>query len=101
MHVSTENIGPSSPTTRARAYEPFQMINLYDLVLDVSPLSMIHPSTKKKATPSVSKYVKTSGKSSTSEPTIPTEDKIVVEEGSRSKESKMRNLIKHIGVTEN
>ncbi|KAI5384546.1 hypothetical protein KIW84_071522 [Lathyrus oleraceus] len=99
MHVSTETSGSSSPT--ARADEPFQMINLSDLVLDVAPLSMIHPSTQKKATPSISKNVKTSGKSSIFEPTILSGDKTVVEEGSRSKVYEMRNPTKHTGVIEN
>ncbi|XP_050920438.1 uncharacterized protein LOC127138075 [Lathyrus oleraceus] len=99
LHVSTEISGSSSPT--ARANEPFQMINLSDLVLDVAPLSTIHPPPQKKATPSVSKNVKTSSKSFISEPTIPSEDKTVVEEGFRSKGSKMRNPIMHTGDTEN
>ncbi|XP_050896528.1 uncharacterized protein LOC127103303 [Lathyrus oleraceus] len=77
------------------------MINLSDLVLDVAPLSMIHPPTWKKATPSVSKNFKTSGKSPVSEPRIPSEDKTVVEEGSRSRGYEMGNPIKHAGVTEN
>lgn len=77
------------------------MINLSDLVLDVAPLSMIHPPAQKKATPSVSKNVKTSGKSSTFEPTIPSGDKTVVEEGYRSKGYEMRNPTKHTGVIEN
>ncbi|KAI5443962.1 hypothetical protein KIW84_012551 [Lathyrus oleraceus] len=59
MHVSTETSESYSPTSRAD--EPFQMINLSDLVLDVSLLSMIHPLTQNKAKPSVSKNVKTSG----------------------------------------
>ncbi|XP_050897098.1 uncharacterized protein LOC127103905 [Lathyrus oleraceus] len=99
MHISTENIGSSSPTTRAD--EPFQMINLPDIVLDVAPLSMISAPTQKKAMPSVSKNVKTSGKSSVSEPTIPSEDKTVVEKGSRSRGYEMRNSTKNIGVTDN
>ncbi|XP_050914775.1 uncharacterized protein LOC127129673 [Lathyrus oleraceus] len=57
MHVPTETSGSSSRTVRAN--EPFQMINLDDLVLDVSPLSPIHPPPQKKATPFVSKNVKT------------------------------------------
>lgn len=99
VHISTENIGSSSPT--ARKDELFQMINLYDLVSNVAPLSMIPTPTQKKAKPYVSKNVKTSSKSPVSEPTIPSEDKIVVEEGSRYKGFEMRNPTKHTGVTEN
>ncbi|XP_050875114.1 uncharacterized protein LOC127078725 [Lathyrus oleraceus] len=65
------------------------MINLEDLVLDVSLLSTVHPPQKKKVTPSMSKNVKTYGKSS--EPIIPIKDKTVVEEESRSKGSEIRN----------
>lgn len=99
MHVSNETSGSSFST--ARADEPFQMINMSDILLDLAPLSMIHPFTKKKAEPSVSKNVKTSGKSFVSEPTIPSKDKTVVEEGSRSKGYEMRNHTKHTGVTKN
>ncbi|XP_050875378.1 uncharacterized protein LOC127079004 [Lathyrus oleraceus] len=72
-----------------------------DLVLDVSPLSTIHPPSQKKATPYVSKNVETSSKSSVSKPIIPNEDKTVVEEGSRSKGSEMKNPTMHVGGTEN
>ncbi|XP_050890348.1 uncharacterized protein LOC127095744 [Lathyrus oleraceus] len=61
MYVPAETSGPSSPMSRANA--PFQMINLAYLVLDVSPLSTVHPPPQKKATPSVSKIVKTSEES--------------------------------------
>ncbi|XP_050895506.1 uncharacterized protein LOC127102140 [Lathyrus oleraceus] len=87
MHVSIETSGSSSPTSRED--EPFQMINLSDLVLDVAPLSTIHPPSQKKATPSAF------------EPIIPSKDKTVVEEGSRFKGSEMRNPTKRTGVTEN
>ncbi|KAI5447885.1 hypothetical protein KIW84_015364 [Lathyrus oleraceus] len=99
MHVSTETSGSSYPT--ATADEPFQTINLSDLVLDFAPLSKIHPPPQKKTTPFISKNVKASGKSSVSKPTIPSEDKTVVEKGSRSKGSEMRNPIKHTGSAEN
>ncbi|KAI5418664.1 hypothetical protein KIW84_043042 [Lathyrus oleraceus] len=75
MHISTEIVGSSSPTSRAD--KPFQMINLSDLVSDDAPLSMIPAPTQKKAKPFVSKNVKTSGKSSVSESTIPSEAKTV------------------------
>lgn len=97
MPIPTETSGLSSPTVREN--EPFQIINLNDLVLDVSLLSTIHPPPQNKVMPSVSKNVKTSGKSS--EPIIPSDDKTVVEEGSRSKRSEMRNPIMHVGGTEN
>ncbi|KAI5448534.1 hypothetical protein KIW84_015810 [Lathyrus oleraceus] len=77
------------------------MINMFDLILDVAPLSMIHPLTQKKAMPYVSKNVKTSGKSSVSEPTIPSEDKIIVEEGSRSKGYDMKSPTRRTGFIEN
>ncbi|XP_050919322.1 uncharacterized protein LOC127136851 [Lathyrus oleraceus] len=54
---------------------------------------------RKKVTPSVSKNVKTSDKSS--EPIIPSKDKTVVEEESRSKGSEMRNPTMHADDTEN
>lgn len=85
MHISTEIVGSSSPTSRAD--KPFQMINLSDLVSDDVPLSMIPAPTQKKAKPFVSKNVKTYGKSSVSESTIPSEAKTVVEEGFMSKSS--------------
>ncbi|XP_050890037.1 uncharacterized protein LOC127095377 [Lathyrus oleraceus] len=75
------------------------MINLEDVVLDVAPLSIIHPSSQKKATPFVCKNVKTYGKSF--EPIIPSKDKTVVEEESRSKGSEMRNPIMNVDGTEN
>ncbi|XP_050897266.1 uncharacterized protein LOC127104096 [Lathyrus oleraceus] len=75
------------------------MINLVDLVLDVAHLSIIHPPPQKKHTPSVSKSVKTSGKSS--EPIIPSKDKTVVEEESRSKGSEMRKPTMHADDTKN
>ncbi|KAI5385530.1 hypothetical protein KIW84_072217 [Lathyrus oleraceus] len=59
MRVPSETSGSSLPTSRANT--PFQIINLVDLVFDVSPLSMVHPPSQKKATPSVSKNFKTSG----------------------------------------
>lgn len=91
MHVPIETSESSSPVVRAN--EPFQMINLEDLVLDVAPLSTIHPPPQKKATLSVSKNVKTSGKSF--EPIIPSKDKTVVEEESRSKGSEIRKPTMH------
>ncbi|XP_050918845.1 uncharacterized protein LOC127136310 [Lathyrus oleraceus] len=97
MHIPTETNGSSSLTVRAN--ETFQIINLVDLVMDIAPLSMIHPPPQKKVMPYVSKNVKTSGKSS--KPIIPSEDKTIVEEGSRSKGSEMRNLTMHAGGTEN
>ncbi|XP_050895148.1 uncharacterized protein LOC127101744 [Lathyrus oleraceus] len=97
MHVPTETSGSSSPNVSEN--EPFQMINLAYLVLDVASLSTIHPPPQKKATPSMSKNFKTYGKSS--EPIIPSEDKTTVEEGSRSKGFEMRNLTMHAGGTEN
>ncbi|KAI5444850.1 hypothetical protein KIW84_013216 [Lathyrus oleraceus] len=98
INVPTETSGSSSPTTRAN--EPFQIINLSDLVLDVALLSMIHPSPQNKATPYVSKNVNTSGKSFVSEPIIPGEDKTIVEERSRSKGFEIRNCTLHTGGTE-
>lgn len=97
MHVPTETSGSPSPNIRAN--KPFQIINLDDMVLDVAPLSTIHPPPHKKATPSVSKNVKTTGNSS--EPIIPNEDKTIVEEGSRSKGFEIRNPFMHAGGTEN
>ncbi|KAI5410650.1 hypothetical protein KIW84_055972 [Lathyrus oleraceus] len=46
IHVPTETSGSSSPTVREN--EPFQMINLADLVLDVTSLSIIHPPLRRK-----------------------------------------------------
>lgn len=68
-------------------------------MVDVAPLSTIHPPPQKKVTPYESKNIKTSGKSS--EPIIPSKDKTVVEKESRSKGSEMRNLILHADDTEN
>lgn len=99
MHVSIETSGSFSPTDRAD--EPFQIINLSDIVLDVAPLSNIPTPTQKKAEPFVSKNVKTSGRSFVFEPTIPSEDKTVIEQGSRSKGYEMRNPAKHTDATEN
>ncbi|XP_050878028.1 uncharacterized protein LOC127081846 [Lathyrus oleraceus] len=99
MHVPTEASGSSSTTIREN--EPFQMINLDDMVLDVAPLSTIHPPPQKKVTPSVLNNVKTSGKSSVSEPINPSEDKKIIEEGSRSKGSEMRNPTMYAGGTGN
>lgn len=56
-------------------------------------MSAVHPPPQKKATPSVSKIVKTSGKFS--EPIIPSKDKNVVEEESRFKGSELRNPSMH------
>ncbi|KAI5396397.1 hypothetical protein KIW84_062562 [Lathyrus oleraceus] len=53
MHVPAETSGSSFPTSRAN--ELFQMINLANLVLDVAPLSTVHPPQNKKDTPYVSK----------------------------------------------
>lgn len=75
------------------------MINLADLVLDVSPLSTVHPPPQKKATSSVSKIVKTSGKSS--EPIIPSKDENIVEEESRIKGPELRNPSMHADGSEN
>ncbi|XP_050889836.1 uncharacterized protein LOC127095148 [Lathyrus oleraceus] len=60
---------------------------------------MVHPPPHKKATPSVSKHVKTYGKSS--EPIIPNKDKNTIEEESRSKWSEKRNPSMHADDTEN
>lgn len=97
MHVPAETSGSSSPIVREN--EPLQMINMVDLVLDVVPLSTIHPPPQKKATPFMSENVKTSGKSS--EPIILSKYKTAVEEGSRSKGSEMRNPTMHAGDTKN
>ncbi|XP_050909942.1 uncharacterized protein LOC127123804 [Lathyrus oleraceus] len=83
-----------------------QMLIEYNVTQDVKTLfcdnlSAINISKIKKAKPSISKNVKTYGKSSISEPTIPSEDKTFIEEGSRSKGSEMRNPTKHTSVTEN
>ncbi|KAI5404133.1 hypothetical protein KIW84_051322 [Lathyrus oleraceus] len=75
MHVPTETSGSSSLTTREK--ELFQMINLSYLVLDVSPLSTVHPPPLKKATPYVAKNVKTLSKSS--EPILPEKSAIYKE----------------------
>ncbi|XP_050920385.1 uncharacterized protein LOC127138022 [Lathyrus oleraceus] len=87
MHVPAETSGSSSPSFRTNA--PFQMINLENLIFDVAPLSTVHPPPQKKVTPSGSKIIKTSGKSS--EPIIPGKDKNVVEEQSRFKGYDLRN----------
>ncbi|XP_050895718.1 uncharacterized protein LOC127102390 [Lathyrus oleraceus] len=97
MYVPAETSGSSSPTSSANKL--FQMINLEELVLNVSHLSMVHPPPQKKATPYVSKNVKTSGKSS--EPIILSKDKNVIEEESRSKGSELRNPSMHVDDTEN
>ncbi|XP_050892881.1 uncharacterized protein LOC127098348 [Lathyrus oleraceus] len=97
MYVPAETNGSSSPTSRANA--PFQIINMANLVLDVAPLSMVHPPPQKKATPSVSKIVKTSCKSS--EPIIRSKDKNVVEEESRFQGSDLRNPSMHDDDSEN
>lgn len=91
MHVPTKTIGSSSPSSRENAL--LQMINLANLILDVSPLSMVHPPPQKKATPSVSKVVKTSGKSS--EPIIPSKDKNTTKEEYGLKGFELRNLNMH------
>lgn len=97
MHVLAETSGSSSSTSIKN--ELFQMIKMVDLVLDVSPLSMIHPQKKKKATPSGSKNFKTSRKSS--KPIILIKGKNVVEEESRSKGSEIRNPSMHAYGIEN
>ncbi|XP_050915660.1 uncharacterized protein LOC127130736 [Lathyrus oleraceus] len=97
MHVPAETSGSSSPTSRAN--EPFQMINLADLVLNVAPLSMVHPPPQKKVIPYVSKNVKNSSKSS--EPIIPHKYNNVVEEESRYKGYEIRNSSMHDDDTEN
>ena len=81
MHVPTETSGSSSPSSRENT--PCQMINLEDLILDVAHMSTVHPPPQKKATSSVSKVAKTSGKSS--KLIIPSKDKINAEEESRLK----------------
>lgn len=97
MHSPIETILPSSPNVREN--ELFQMINLADLVLDVAPLSTVHPPPQKKATPHVSKNAKTSGKPS--EPIIPSKDKTVVEEESRSKGCEIKKTSMYADDTEN
>ncbi|KAI5430947.1 hypothetical protein KIW84_035189 [Lathyrus oleraceus] len=97
MHVPTKTSGSSFPTVRANKL--LQMINPTDLVLDVSPLSTVNPPPQNKFMSYMAKNVKTLSKSS--EPILPSKDKTVVEEESRSKGSKIRKPSMHVDGTEN
>ena len=57
MHASFEDRRSSPPNSRAK--DSFQMINLSDLVLDVVPLSTLHPLSHNEEIPFSSKNVKT------------------------------------------
>ncbi|XP_050890451.1 uncharacterized protein LOC127095863 [Lathyrus oleraceus] len=91
MHVLAETSGSSSRSSRENA--PYQMSNLEDLILDVALVSKVCPPPQKKATPSVSKVIKTSSKSS--ELIIPSKDKNTAEEESRHKGYGLRNPSMH------